>query len=299
MNISGRQLVLCTAVISGFSIFISKFGVSSLNPFVFTGIKNIVVAVLLFSTIVLLGNFEKLKSLPGRDLRNLAVIGAVGGSIPFLLFFYGLKITSAAKAAFLHKTMFIYVAILAFFFLKEKLNKKQIIATVGLLAGLSLLVGVPASLDYGALLVFIAAMFWSVENIISKHVLKSVSPVIVAFGRMFFGSLIIFSILAFTGQATEMFTFNLAQLGLVLVSIAFLFGYVLTWYHGLQKIPVSEATGILVLGAAITALLDAAYSMKIALSDVAGIFLILAGIAALLVFSKSMQTQPYVMEAKA
>lgn len=299
MNLSGRQLVLCTAIISGFSIFINKFGVASLNPFVFTGAKNIAVAVLLFSAIVLLGNFEKLKSLSRRNLRNLVVIGTVGGSIPFMLFFYGLKITGAAKAAFLHKTMFIYVAIMAFFFLKERMNKKQVAATVGLLAGLALLVGVPTSLDYGALLIFVAAMFWSVENIISKHVLKDVSPTIVAFGRMFFGSLIIFSILVFMGQATEIFAFNLAQLGWVLVSIALLFGYVLTWYHGLQKIPVSEATGIIVLGAAITALLDAAYALKITADALVGVTLILTCTGALIVFSKSIQMKPAALRASA
>ena len=120
----GVLLVLATAVISGFSIFLNKFSVSTIEPSVFTFLKNLVVAVFLASILLLTKETKALKQLSRKQWSQLAAIGLVGGSVPFLLFFNGLAMTSAAMGAFIHKTLFIYVSVFAFFLLKEKLNKK-------------------------------------------------------------------------------------------------------------------------------------------------------------------------------
>jgi uncharacterized membrane protein len=135
IKMRGYMLVLATAFISGFSVFLNKFGVEASEPFVYTFVKNALVACLLLSIILLLGQRKALAGLQRRSCRNLAAIGILGGGIPFLLFFYGLKLTSAAKAAFIHKTMFVWVIPLAFLFLGERLSAKQTLAAAGLIAG--------------------------------------------------------------------------------------------------------------------------------------------------------------------
>jgi len=62
------------------------------------------------------------------------LIAIVGGSLPFLLFFTGLSLASAPSAAFIHKTLFIWVAFLAVPFLGERLGWAQICA-LGVLLG--------------------------------------------------------------------------------------------------------------------------------------------------------------------
>lgn len=58
----GYFLVLGTAFISGFSIFINKFGVSVINPYIFTFLKNAVVALILCAIILTaLLNFSALE----------------------------------------------------------------------------------------------------------------------------------------------------------------------------------------------------------------------------------------------
>ncbi|MBU2635458.1 EamA family transporter, partial [Patescibacteria group bacterium] len=110
----GYLLVFLTAIISGFSIFINRFGVSIINPYIFTFLKNASVAVFLLSILLLFKDWKVLKKIKKKQWVLLILIGLIGGSIPFLLFFKGLSITTAANGAFLHKTMFIYVALLAF-----------------------------------------------------------------------------------------------------------------------------------------------------------------------------------------
>ncbi|MBT4175080.1 EamA family transporter, partial [archaeon] len=92
----GILLVLLTAIISGFSIFINKLGVQGIDPYIFTFLKNTLVAVFLFSIIILAYQYKKLKQLKLKQWFQLALVGLLGGSIPFLLFFKGLTLTSGA-----------------------------------------------------------------------------------------------------------------------------------------------------------------------------------------------------------
>ena len=291
----GLLLVFLTAVISGFAIFINKFGVAGIDSSVFAFAKNTVVAVFLLSLLLLFKKSSEIKQLTRKQWSYLALVGLVGGSIPFLLFFKGLQITSSSAGAFIHKTMFIYIAILAFLFLKEKLSKAVFTAAALLLAGNFLLLKASNfAFDTGLLLIFIATLFWAVENIISKHILKELSGNTVALGRMFFGSLFILAFLFATGKAPLLATITSSQLLWILVSSAMLLCYVTTWYNGLKHVKVSVAASILLLGSPITTLLNFAYGSAISLNQAAGILLIAAGVFVavyFIEFSKSLSLQ--------
>ena len=113
---------------------------------------------------------------------------------------------------------------------------------------------------------------------ISKYALKELSPRIVAWGRMFFGSIFILIFLAFTGQLSLVASLNISQISWVLITGIILFGYVMTWYTGLKYIPVSVATTILLLGAPITTLLTFIYTGIISRIEILGAVLVLVGV---------------------
>jgi drug/metabolite transporter (DMT)-like permease len=279
----GLRFALLTAFVSGFSIFLNKYGVSGIDSSVFTFAKNAAVALLLYSFIALAGETPSLKRLSRRGFLMLAAIGLIGGSIPFLLFFKGLSLTSAAKAAFIHKTMFVYVMALAYVFLREKINFKTASAAGVLLAGNALILDiVPTNLAYGDYLILAATILWAAENTLSKHVLKDLPSRVVAFGRMFFGSAFILAYLILAGKATLMFSLSLPQLAWVLASSGFLFLYVSFWYEGLKHLSVSTATTVLLLGSPVTTLLSLAFSgASISYSTTLGILLTLVGVYAM------------------
>lgn len=253
----GILLILGTAFISGTVVFISKFGVSIINPYIFAGLKNIIVALLVISWLLMLKDWKVLKSLKKIQWMFLMGVGLIGGSIPFLLYFKGLSITTPIQAAFIHKTMFIYVAILAVIFLREKISKGFLIGGLMLLIGNILLLRIiPHQFGLGDLLIFLATLFWAAENILSKHLLKELPSRIVICGRMFFGSIFIFIFWISTGQAHLALSLNLEQLAWVIITSIFLFGYVVTWYTGLKYIKVSMAATILLLASPITILLS-------------------------------------------
>jgi drug/metabolite transporter (DMT)-like permease len=274
----GIAFILMTALVSGISIFLNKYAVGGMNAFVFTTMKNTIVALLLVSLILILGELKNLKKLDFRQWGQLALIGLVGGSVPFLLYFYGLKLTSAINAGFIHKTLFVWVLIFGFLFLKEKINKELIIGAVLLLIGNFILFSKFSGFGLADAIILIAVILWGLENVLSKKFLEQSYGRIVAFGRMFFGSIIMLAFLAFTGQLNDIAALNTDQIIWIFVTGILLFFYVFFYYTGLKYVRASVAAALLALGQPITAVLSLVFSgTLISANDALGFVLIILG----------------------
>lgn len=275
----GVQLVLATAVISGVSIFLNKFGVSGMSPSLFATAKNLLVGLFLFSLLLALGQWKSLRSLNKTQWSKLALIGLIGGSVPFLLFFTGLSMTSAAQGALIHKTLFVWVALLAAFFLREKLSRNMLIGGALLIIGnLVVLKATGFSFGIGDALILLATLLWAGEIILSKHVLKDVSGTIVAFGRMAFGSAYLLLYLVFTGGLSSFASLNSGAWLWILLTSVFLLGYVWTFYNGLATIPASTATAILLVGTVITTVLNLLWTGDILPHTIIGSVFLVVGV---------------------
>jgi drug/metabolite transporter (DMT)-like permease len=276
----GFLLVLGTAVISGFSIFINSFAIAQFDPFVFTALKNSVVCIFVISFVYLSSRAAELLRMPKIDWAKLAVWGAFDGGVAFLLYFYGLKLSNPVNASVLHKSMFIFASALALVFLKEKLSIKQILAGILLLAGVALFSGTPSqSIGIGETAMLGAVLLWSAGNVVCKKLLESMPTNNVIFGRMFFGSLLMLAFLAATGNTPSISSLTPNHYLWLIFTAALLLGYQLTYYNGLALLKVSEATSILVLGSVVTSLLSL-FVMKIpSPAELVGMVVITAGLA--------------------
>lgn len=281
------SLIFLTAIISGFSVFINKYGVAMSNPYVFAFLKNSVVAIFLISLVILLKQSNIFRKLTKKQWLLMAAIGLIGGSIPFLLFFKGLVLTSAAQASFIQKTMFVFATIFAIVFLKEKISKNFLIGALILLAAnILMLKSFNFVFGWGDILILLAMLFWAAENVLSKYVLRDLDGKTVAWGRMFFGSIFIYVFLAASGQTGLITTVNAQQIIWVLITSVLLAAYVLTWYSGLKNTPVSLATSILLLGAPITTALTAISIGKISTQEVIAGVLVILGLLGIFGISK-------------
>jgi drug/metabolite transporter (DMT)-like permease len=283
MNKKGLIFIFFTAIISGFSIFINKYGVSGIDAYIFTFLKNLMV-LLAFSGFVLLAReWRQLIKLTKQQWLMLVVIGLVGGGAAFLLFFKGLSLTSAAQGSLIHKSMFIYTMVLAAIFLREKIKKEMLIGALLILAGnLIALKTLHLSLNRGDLYVLLATLLWAAENVISKYALKNISSKIVAWGRMFFGAILILVFLAANGQLSLIGHLSFEQTLWIEITSFVLFGYMITWYSGLRYVPVSVAAAILLLGSPITTFLTFVSSGKISLGEIFSGGLIICGLSLIL-----------------
>jgi drug/metabolite transporter (DMT)-like permease len=255
----GTILAFLTALVSGIAIPINKLFVVGIDPMVFTAIRSIIIGLVFLLLSALNRDLEPFR-LSKYDWKYLLLIALIGGSVAFLLFFTGLKYTTSGRAAFLHKTLPLYVTLLAVVFLKEKIRKKQWVA-LGLMMFFIFFDQInPMSLwenpALGDLLVIGATVFWAIENIIAKKVMiKGDGNYVVSFSRMFFGGLILFGVVLLTGKFSVLLSLNLHQLFAIGISTAVLFGYVFFWYSSLKFINVSKAATILLIAPVITMLI--------------------------------------------
>ncbi len=295
----GTILAFLAAAISGFAIFANKIFIVDLDPVVFTSVRAMLIGALFF--LISLYTFGwKLEKFRKVNWKYMLAIGIIGGGIAFLLFFSGLKITTAGRAAFLHKTLPIYATLLAYIFLKEIITKKQLVSLFLMLIGLAAITSaaIPPSEFWtnpalGDLLVIAATILWGVENVIAKKaMLQKESNFVVVFARMFFGAVFLFGVMLLMGKIELLFAVKQSQIFNLLASAAILAGYVLTYYWSLKYINLSKAAAILLLAPVITLALSMAFmGEQPPLLQFAGSALILAG-AAFIAGVKSEMEQP-------
>lgn len=303
----GIYLAIIAAVVSGVSVFVASFASKMVkDPYILTTGRNIVVAI--WFSAVLLGIYIFTRQQKPNDIDfshefrmtpkkwgQLVLIGIIGGSIPFLLFFKGLSLSTAAGGQLINKTMFIWVGLLAVVFLKEKLNIWQVFALAILLVG-NYFLAVPKSWMFGRgeLLVLIATLFWAVEAIIAKIVLKNMPSIILAWGRMFFGSLIMLVYLAITHKIGLYQSLNPNQLLWIVLPSILLFAYVWFWFSSLKYAPATLVTSILVIASPITTLLSSIFvTHKFQPFQVIGSFIILLGAVIFAKYFKNLEINKY------
>jgi drug/metabolite transporter (DMT)-like permease len=282
----GVILAVGTALISGLSIFVNAFAVKQLpDAAVYTTLKNGVAAIVLIGLLAVTVRPAAIRAVRPRSWGWLAVIGVIGGSLPFLLFFAGLAEASAPSAAFIHKTLFIWVAFLAVPFLGERLGFVQLGALAVLLGG-QLLVLAPAGVSWGIgeTMIAGATLLWALETIVARRVLREVPSAVVGAARLGIGLVVLVGYLAVTGKLASVAALTADQWTWVLLTGALLSGYVGTWYAALQRAPASLVTAILVIGAPVTAALQALQTGSIPAAPVltGQVLILLAGSALVL-----------------
>lgn len=259
----GVYLAVITAIISGVSIFINKFAVGVISPpLLFTAVKNAGVGLLIISIILALGKWRGILKLKRLDIIYLVLIGIIGGSLPFYLFFTGLAQIPAINGAIIQKTLVLWVAVLALPFLKEKFSKKQLLAVMILFIS-NLLVGGFNGFKFsqGELYVLLAAILWGVETVIAKKALVRIDPDLVTGARMGLGSIILLTAAAITSPASFNRGLHLsqAQWFWLLLTMFTLLVYVMTWYRALKLAPATTVTATLVASTLVTNLLSAVF----------------------------------------
>jgi drug/metabolite transporter (DMT)-like permease len=263
----GIGLAAVTALVSGVSVFVNASAVRAFgDPVLFTTLKNGVAAIVLVAMAAAVVDRApmRIRRLDPRSLAGLVLLGAIGGSIPFVLFFTGLANASAPAAALIHKTLFLWVALLAVVLLRERLGALQI-GALGVLVVAQLLI-LPAdglALTSGEWMIAAATGMWAVEVVVAKRLLGRVPSPIAGAARLGIGLILLLAYVAVTGGLTGIGALGLEQWAWVIVTGGLLSAYVATWYAALRRAPASAVTAVLTLGAPITAALQLAANGQI------------------------------------
>ncbi|HTW76470.1 MAG TPA: DMT family transporter [Thermoplasmata archaeon] len=280
----GLALVFATALISGVSTFVNFYAVKGTNSDAFVTVRNVATALLLVP-IAALASRRGGPALRGPDWGRLAIIGLVGGAIPFLLFFRGVEMATvaggAATASFAYRSLFLIATVLGIAFLRERFHWRVTVAAVLLLGGNLLLLSLTSPLwTDGTAYVFAATVLWAVEYTISRRTLRDLPSTTVALGRMGLGAAFLMVYLLGSGQLGAVGALSGGQWTWVAISALLLTAFVTTWYAGLARVELGVAASILVLGFPVTWVLSVALQgSAFTVGQVAGAVVVAAGVA--------------------
>jgi drug/metabolite transporter (DMT)-like permease len=282
----GIGLAFAAAIVSGFAVFINSYGVRAVpDATVYTTAKNLIAAVLLVAFAASTMNVTRARP-PARPrpihVVGLAAVAVVGGSAAFVLFFEGLAQASSSQAAFIHKTLVIWVALLAVPLLSERLNVLHVLAIAVLVLGQAALAGGLSGfrLGSGEWLVFGATALWTVEIVLAKRLLRDLPASLVGVARMAAGAVLLVVWLGITGRWSQLIGLDREGWTWALLTGTVLAGYVALWFSALALAPAVDVTAVLVVAAVITGVLNVAVKgATVTAWSVTGMVVIVVGAA--------------------
>ena len=237
-------LAILITFIWGINFSVIKLGLNSLDPFMITGLRFLLVAIPLVFFI----------KKPDVSILYLALYGILFGvglwGIVTLGIQYGI---SAGLASLLLQSSVFFTILLGAIVLKEKIDTSKKIGFIFGLTGIGIIFGVTdGTVTYiGAFLVLIGAIFWSIANIVVK-VSKTNSMLAFIIWSSLFSPLPLFVLSYFT-QDVNFFSDFIENLdNMAIFSILFqaypttLFGYWI-WNSLLKKYPASSIAPISLL----------------------------------------------------
>lgn len=188
----GLFFAFISAVLYGTIPLFDKIFVHYFHPlFVALGLTFIVD---LYFLIVCLFRRDFLKNFMCKEIIWVVMLG-IFAAIGSILVFSGLLSGKASHAGFFFQFETFFASILAFFVLKEKLNKKQIKGLICMFAGAYIFItSFSYSFETTSLFFLGSAFVWGANDVIVRSKIKHFSPFFLAFGRNFFSLCILLPI---------------------------------------------------------------------------------------------------------
>ncbi len=272
------------AVISGVAIYVSSKGVALFSDAtVYTTLKNGVAGLALLLPLFFLARQRaELRRLSPKQWGWLVALAVIGGSVPYALFFQGLKMTTAVTSSLLNHAQFLVVAALALFFLRERVGALVWGALLVLLIGTSLGANVQLmKWNEGALLILISTVLFAAGVVLAKHLLRDVSIMTVMAAKMSLGSVILFGDIAATGKMGAVAHLTATQWGFVLVTGVILLAFTVTAFIALAHASATATTAIPAAAPIITTAIAAFATGQFPIKGLNGLGLALMLVAAL------------------
>lgn len=297
----GVLLASATALVSGVAVWINSFGLAAVpDAILYTTLKNGVAAAVLLGILAIRLRATRAPAAPALDYRTsaaLVLLGLLGGGVAFILFFSGLAAATASGAAFIHKTLFVWVAMLAVPLLGERLGPLQVGALGVLLAG-QILLAPPRAFGWGAgeTMILAATAIWAVEVIVARRLLARVPSLTLGVARLGIGLVVLVGVVAVTGRAGGLASVSAVGWSWVLVTGALLAGYVGLWFAALQRAPATVVTSVLVGGAVVTSALSTVAAGRVPDLALAGAWVLVLAAAGMITFVTARATAVATMQ---
>ncbi|MEM3561989.1 MAG: DMT family transporter [Candidatus Jordarchaeaceae archaeon] len=171
----GQLFIIVASTIWGSSFVFIKWGVEFLNPFIYLFFRFLIAAVVTLPIM----RFVRSRELARYLLDKRVILVGLINTLAFFCEFVGIEYTTAGMAAILTNVQVVFVALLAYLFLGEQMDKRKTVALTASVLGVLLIAinGDPSNLQggqlLGNLLILVSGILWAVYIVASKFVLDN------------------------------------------------------------------------------------------------------------------------------
>lgn len=284
----GYLCAVLAAIISGVAVYVNSLGVKTFSdPVLYTALKDGVVGLVLLVPLAFSSRRRAdYQRLSRKTWAWMIALALTGGSIPFALFFSGLKLTTPATGALINHFQFFLVALFALTFLRERIRPAMWAGFAVLLLGTVLGTNLHAlKWNEGALLIAASTVLFAVDFVIAKHLLKGLATLTVMTARMTIGTAMLFAYVTAVGHLAPASHLSGTQWSFVFGTGAILLLFTISTFTAIRHASVSAVLAIGTAAPIITTLLQLAGSghVKLAAADLLGLAVILASVTAVIV----------------
>jgi drug/metabolite transporter (DMT)-like permease len=298
----GYVFAALAAVISGVAVYVNSLGVKTFSdPVLYTALKDGFVGLVLLVHLVFSAGWRaEYRRLDRRTWAWMIALALTGGSVPFALFFSGLKLTTAATGAVLNHFQFVLVAIFAVVFLRERIRPAMWAGFAVLLLGTMLGTNLHAlKWNEGAWLIGASTVLFAIDFVIAKHLLRGLATLTVMTARMTIGTAMLLAYVIAIGHLGQAAHLNATQWEFVIATGLILLVFTVTTFTAIRHASVSSVLAIGTAAPIITTLLQVAGTGTLRLDPgtLAGLAVILVAAVAIIVIGVRQDGRPVRLEA--
>lgn len=191
-NSRGLLYVILFSLFWAIDVIISKLAfLKGAQPFVFSYQSFALSAIFLFFYMAFFLKKSKKPMIHSKDIFLMLFFGVIANGVGQIAGVTGLNLSTASNYGFLIKTTVVFVMLLSFFFLKEKISLKKLFFLALLLSGAYLISTKGTALvpHIGDLFIIIAALGYALVTVFSKKIIHRNSPEYLSFYRVIGGGL--------------------------------------------------------------------------------------------------------------
>lgn len=216
----GRDLVdlLMLAALWGGSFLFMRIAGPQFGPAPLMGLRTAIGALTLLPLLWFAGQWGELRAKAPR----IAVVGLINAALPFVLFGYATNHLNAGIVAVLNATAPLWAAVVAFFWLGERLDAARMLGLALGVVGVLVLIGNRLSFGPGAVVLpvlaaLVATLFYGLAANYVRRFLHGAGPIVVAAGSLIFAASMLapFAVLGWPTQPPD----RLAWTGVVLLGL--------------------------------------------------------------------------------
>lgn len=217
------------------------------------------------------------------DWKMLIILGLTGVTLYHTFQNIGLQFTTASNSSLIISANPVFIALLAHFYLKEKMTWKRVLGIILAVFGIFLIIGpLKFALNplgvFGDLLSLGAGLSWAFNSVFSKKMLAKYGAKRITMFSMIIGTLFLFTILLASEKPALPTSIWLWCLLLILSLVSSGLAYFL-WYKALEEVPATKA-GVSLFFIPVVSILSARLILleSFDTSFIVGVFLVILGV---------------------